>query len=567
MRRRPDAARPARAASELDRAAELTRAGQRDAAEAAYRHVLSRAPDSFRANHALALLRLERGDAEQALAFAERAVALAPSNPGALLNLGAALRSLGQLDRSIAATLRARALAPQIAETHYNLGNTLDERAGEQPRPSAEVEHAYRCALALRPTYLKALYQLAQTLIRSHELAEALGWLDRACALEPHNAALHAARAVVLRQVDRLEAAEASYRRAVVLDPSAAAALFNYGNLRLARADPAGAIAWYDRALDFNPSDAEYHWNRSLALLSAGRFEEGWIEYEWRWRWHGFSTPRRDFEQPLWDGSPLGGRTILLHAEQGLGDTIQFIRYAKPIRAAGGRVVVECQPELARLLAGAPGIDVLVAAGAPLPAFDTHAPLLSLPRLMRTEVASIPAATPYLQSPGGFRLPRPRRFNIGIQWAGNPKHAKDKQRSITPDRFAFLQSLPGVQVYSLQVGWPGDELATQRSTAAIIDLAPQLKDLGDTAAAIMSLDLVVSVDTAVAHLAGALGKPVWTLLAYAADWRWLLGREDTPWYPSMRLFRQPSPGDWDAVMQTVAAHLKARVFRERDHVS
>jgi Flp pilus assembly protein TadD len=566
----------------LARAGAAQRQGRASSEVEAYcRQALSAAPDDVAPHHALGSLLLARGEAAAALPLLERAVTLDPAHAGARINLGSAYRRLGRLDRSMAETGFARALAPGAAEAHFNLANTRDEQAkavpgaiDTAPVDLAEIEAGYRTALALRPDYPKALYHLALHLIGRGEGAAALPIIERACALDPAQAALHGARAIALRIADRFALADAAYRRALALDPAAWGTLYNYGNLRLASADPEGALAWYARAIAFRPDDPEYHWNRSLALLTAGRFAEGWRAYEWRWRWPGFSEAPRDFTQPAWDGGALDGRTILLHAEQGLGDTIQFIRYARLVKERAARVVVECQPELIRLLAGVAGIDHLVARGAALPDFDVHAPLLSLPRLFGTDVATIPAPSAYLDAPAMLDLPpfpslrppglrppglRPPGLKIGIVWAGNPKHGKDRQRSVALDRLAPLAELDGARLYSLQVGPRAAELGTSALAGRIADLSERLDDFADAAGAIAALDLVITVDTAIAHLAGALGAEVWTLLPFAPDWRWLLGRDDSPWYPSMRLFRQAAPGDWDGVIRRVATALAQRL--------
>jgi hypothetical protein len=351
--------------------------------------------------------------------------------------------------------------------------------------------------------------------------------------------------------------AEAAYRRAIMLDPTRAVSYFEFGNLHLVTADPAGAAAWQELALALRPDDPEYRWNHALALLSAGRYAQGWRAYEWRWRWSGFSEPSRNWATPAWDGRNLGKRTILLHAEQGLGDTIQFARYAPLVRKRCGRVVLQCQPELIRLLQGCPGVDALIPDGAPLPAHDAHAPLLSLPRLFHTELETVPpplalaSTRPALDLGAHGQTPR-----VGIAWAGNPKHGRDRQRSVEPGRFAGLAALPGIRLYSLQTGARAEELAASAMAGTIVDLAPELTDFTDTAAAIDALDLVITVDTAIAHLAGTLGRETWVLLSYAPDWRWLTGRDDTPWYPSLRLFRQNAPGDWEGVFQRVETALK-----------
>lgn len=551
--------RPPDARALLAQAAAAERAGRATEAEEYCRraHVLS--PDTFQSNHALGAALLSRGDPVTALPYLARAVSLNPSHAVARLNLGTACRGLGLFEQAIAESLRASALAPELPEIHFNLAVTRDEHRtiGAASYDRLANEATYRIALALRPTYLKALYNLAASLIGRDENAVALELLERACAIDPAVGAPHGARATALRALGRLEEAEAAHRRAVMLDPSHAPGLFNLGNLHLAAADPDAAADWHRLALALRPDDAEYHWNRSLALLSAGRYAEGWRAYEWRWRWHGFSEPPRSWSAAAWDGRGLGKRTILLHAEQGLGDTIQFARYAPMVRRRCGRLVLECQPELIRLLTGCPGVDELVPKGAPLPDHDAQAPLLSLPRIFHTEIETVPSPLALRPRPSTFELPpTPEVLHVGVVWAGNARHAKDAQRSIAPERLAALAGIPGIQLYSLQIGSRASELSASKARDAIVDLSSRLTDLAVTAAAIDALDIVVTVDTAIAHLAGTLGRETWVLLAHAPDWRWLIGRDDTPWYPSVRLFRQRTPGDWDGVFERVAATLK-----------
>ena len=295
-----------------------------------------------------------------------------------------------------------------------------------------------------------------------------------------------------------------------------------------------------------------------------GRFEQGWAGYEWRWKCKEFgSLP--PFQPPLWDGSFLDGRTILVHAEQGLGDTLQFIRYVPSLHQRGGRVILMCQPPLVRLLTRSPGIERLLAHGDPVPEFDVHTPLLSLPRLLGTTLESVPADVPYLEAEPQLveawrhRLGSYPGFKVGIVWQGNPKFRLDRLRSIPLAQFAPLARVPGVHQFSLQKGPGAEQLAAVTDRFPVTDLGRRLDDFMDTAAVLKNLDLVISVDTAIAHLAGALGIPVWVALPFAPDWRWLMGREDSPWYPTMRLFRQTRPGQWEDVFHHIAEALQRRL--------
>ena len=293
-----------------------------------------------------------------------------------------------------------------------------------------------------------------------------------------------------------------------------------------------------------------------------GDFPEGWMEYEWRWKCKDFPSQRQSFGQPQWGGDSLQGRTLLLHAEQGLGDAVQFIRYLPLAAQRGGRIILGCRPELQRLLqTAAPDLQVL-AGGQFLPPFDVHCPLLGLPRLFATDLTNIPRNVPYLHADSADaaiwrdRLADPSSsLKVGLVWAGSPANKNDRNRSLKLASLAPLANVPGVRFLSLQKGAAATEAKTPPEAMELIDVADELKDFADTAALIAVLDLVIAVDTAVVHLAGAMGKPVWVLLPFVPDWRWMLERTDSPWYPTMRLFRQTQLAEWEPVIAEVRARL------------
>ena len=363
--------------------------------------------------------------------------------------------------------------------------------------------------------------------------------------------------ATSLVEPNQLEEAIVGYQQAIRLNPDFPEA---HNNLGLALSE---LTAWeaaehcYQRALALRPDYADAHLNQSLAWLVQGDFQRGWLEYEWRLRTSG-ADGVRDVHRPLWNGQPLPTATILLQAEQGLGDTLQFIRYAPLVKQCVARVFVECEPELVNLLKSMPGIDRLIPRGETLPEFDVHAPLLSLPGIFETELDTIPADVPYLWPAESLlrqwqqTLPGTGFLKVGVVWQGSPQHRRDRWRSIPLEHFSRLAALSGVQLYSIQVGAGREQIKAFSAADRLVDLADQIHDFHDTAAILRNLDLLISCDSAPAHLAGAMGRPVWVALPYSPDWRWLLGREDTPWYPTMRLFRQRQPADWAEVFQRIA---------------
>jgi len=366
----------------------------------------------------------------------------------------------------------------------------------------------------------------------------------------------------VLRSLGRLPEAIAAAEAVLAVEPGNIAALNNRGSALRALGRVAAALASYDRAVARDPQRAQSHFNRAVCRLTAGDFARGWPEYEWRWQLAGFEKDSPLPRLALWLGEEeIAGRTILLHAEQGQGDTIQFCRYAPLVAERGAVVVLAAQPLLKSLLASLPGVRHVLGPDDTGPPPDFRCPLMSLPGIFGTRLASIPASIPYLAPPAGRLQEWSRRLGaakgprIGIAWSGNPRNRHDRDRTLTLAQLGPIAAL-GLPLYCLQREMRPGDLADFAMFANIEYFGEGLRDFADTAALIAQLDLVVSVDTAVAHLAGAMGKPVWTLLPYAGDWRWLLQREDSPWYPTMRLFRQPHPGDWTSVLARVRDELR-----------
>ncbi|MDZ5649246.1 tetratricopeptide repeat protein [Nitrospirillum sp. BR 11828] len=482
---------------------------------------------------------LAAGRREEAIAALESAVAANPRYGEALSNLGAALKAAKRLDDAAARYRQALALFPKVPELHTNLGTVLAEL--NQP---AEALAAYQEAVRLNPAFVG-------------------GWLNVGMGR-------HA--------VDDLEGAADAYRRALALDPSFHRAWTALGAVlyELGRFEEAAAAA--ERALEIHPSGVEANWNLALVSLLLGRYAKGWPLYEWRR--HSRTNPLRTFDRPAWDGAPFPGRTLLVHVEQGLGDVLMVARYLPAVAAMGGRVLLETPPELVDLMQDLvrPGRLELAPTDRPLPPFDLQCPIMSLPGLFKAGISPIPNQVPYLH------VDEPRRarwrdrlaqamapsattrqastqqsLKVALVWAGNPNFTGDRWRSPRLPAFAPVLQVPGVHFFSLQMGDGRRDLAAGPLPAAFTDLAPDIRDFADTAAILMNVDLLISSCTAPVHLAGALGRPVWVVLPRSPDWRWGLGRADSDWYPSARLYRQETRGDWGPVMRQVAAALAARV--------
>ena len=437
-------------------------------------------------------------------------------------NLGLALHAAGRFEEAVTSHRSALSIAPDHPEILYNLANACLELGRID-----EALANYDSVLAKNPSHAGALVNRGNTLLRFNRPADALASYDRALAALPGHPQILTNRGHALRRLDR----------------------------------PSEALADFEAAVAAAPQFAEAHFEAAMTRLTLGDFDAGWKAYEWRWKTASFAGRRRQLRAPLWLGdSPVAGKTILLHAEQGLGDTIQFIRYAPLLASRGAKVVCEVQPELQSLLSRLDGIDI-VAQGERLPSFDLHCPLLSLPLAFATRPETIPAFVPYLTAPverlahWRDRLPQgsPR---VGFVWSGSSSHNNDLNRSIPLARFARLFEDPPVRCFSLQTELRDADCEALRDLPNLVHLGGELGDFADTAAAISSLDAVVSVDTAVAHLAGALGKPVMILLPHAADFRWMRSRDDCPWYPTAKLIRQPAFGDWDSVIACLDDELR-----------
>ncbi|APA85235.1 tetratricopeptide repeat-containing glycosyltransferase family protein [Paraburkholderia sprentiae WSM5005] len=555
----------------LRQAVALQRNGALVEAEELYREILELKPKHGDALRWLGELALQTGRLQEGVDLLKKALALNARQPAVHSNLAYALNALQRHDEALACAERALAMQPEFADALNHRGNA----SAALNRP-LDALASYERALSLVPEFAQAWNNRACVLRDLGRYADALGSCDRALALQPDYPEAWSNRGNVLGDLNQPHEAQRCYQRALELAPAFVDA---WNNLGLAQTDlnqREQALSSYQRALALNPASVEAHWNQALCLLQMGRFDTGWREYEWRWQRNRIKSGKRAFAQPLWLGDfPLDGKTILLHAEQGLGDTLQFCRYATLVAKLGARVVLEVPGTLLRLLSTLDGVDQLVEAGQPLPPFDCHCPLLSLPLAFGTNEASIPAATPYLfaqtaavsewrqriepdtSANASAHASAIRPLKVGLVWAGENRaqvaelRKIDARRSLAFEQLAPLLDVPNVRFFSVQKGAAAPQLADSAHRERVADHTDLLHDFADTAALVASLDLVISVDTSTAHLAGALGKPVWILNRFDTCWRWLLERSDTPWYPCARLFRQPALGDWRSAIEAV----------------
>ncbi len=435
------------------------------------------------------------------------------------------------------------------ASAHYNRGNAL-LAAGD----AAAAADAYRAALALDPLHAGCLNNRGNALRQLDRPAEAAASYRAALGVLPDSYGTHSNLASALLALHQPEAALASLETALRIAPDYPDACDNMGGALLALDRPEAALPWFRRAVALDAGQTQARFGEAMALLALGRLREGFAAYKSRWLDARFCADLRDYAAPLWlGGTDPAGRTLLLHAEQGLGDTIQFARYAPLLRQRGARVVLEVQAPLVGLLA--PLADAVVAAGDALPAHDLRTPLLSLPHACGTDLDSIPAAIPYLPRPPPWPDVRAAGLNVALTVSGSREHPEDALRSLPVAALEPLLAVPGVTLHLVQTELAEADAAWLRARPSVRRHDGRLRDFRDTAGLLSAMDLVISVDTAVAHLAGALGLPVWIMLQHAADFRWLRQRADSPWYPTARLFRQDATRQWPPVVARVAAAL------------
>jgi len=548
------AVQPRHAEALSNRGNALKALGRLDEALASYEKALALQPNyaTGHSNRGAVLSDMKR--LPEALVAFERALALQPDHIEALYNHGHVLHGLGRFEQAIASYDRVLALRPALAAAYVNRANSLNElKRHDEALASCDR------ALATQPNFVEAHVNRGMALHALERHDDAMAAFDRALALAPDYPAAWYNRGATLHALQRYDDAVASYDRAVALKPDYAAAYSNRGAslYEMMRFDE--ALASYDRAVEADPAFPDAHWNEASLRLLLGDLKRGFAEYEWRWTYERLAPAKRDYPQPLWRGEDIAGRTLLLYSEQGFGDTLQFCRYAPLAAARGARVVLEVEPQVERLMRSLPGVEVVLKGSAP-PAFDFHCPLMSLAHAFGTELATVPADVPYLSAPPALaaawaaRLPQDGRRKIGLCWSGNAAHLRDKERSIAFEVLAPLLGADATFVV-VQKDVRDADAALVAARGDVRQVGELLGDFADTAAMLAQLDLVITVDTSIAHLAGALGRPVWLLLPRIPDWRWLLNRDDSPWYPTARLFRQEDGAGWAPVIARVRAAL------------
>jgi tetratricopeptide (TPR) repeat protein len=500
-----------------------------------------------------------RNQFEEALKSYDLALTLKPDLVNVWIRLGDLLHKQKRNDEARLAWSHALTLDPANYEALNGLGNVLlDLRRYE------EAAGYFEKAIALRPDLLPAFNNLGLALIGLRRFDEAVTQLGHAITLSPDVPELYNSRGTALKKLGRLDEALWDYDRAIALKPDYVNAHGNRGACLDDLARPDEAEASFRRAVVLDPGHGDSHWSLAVNRLRAGDLRTGWIESEWRWKARSLGVTARAFDQPLWLGAePIAGKTLLVHCEQGLGDTIQFCRYVPLLAARGAKVILQVDGALKELLSGVKGVAQCIARADALPDFDLHCPLLSLPLAFDTTLPTIPADVPYISVPANAKdwtdwLGESTRSRIGLVWSGNPNHHNDHNRSVPLQTLLPLLEVEA-EFISLQKGARDRDRALLAERRDIRDAEAELASFADTASLMRQLDLVISVDTSVAHLAGSLGKPVWVLLPYVADWRWLTGRDDSPWYPTARLFRQSETRQWDVVVENVLTALRAFV--------
>lgn len=546
-------------------ATSLARRGDLDGAVALLSAGAREFPETPGYHRALADTLLARGDRSGARECLRALLRITPADAHAWLTCATLSHAAGDLHEALQEVRQALALDPANVDGWLECG-VIFRHLGNMEN----AEACYRQALAADPSSARALFNLGNVSREKEDFGQARDLYEQALRLDRGNGDIWNNLGFALHQLDDAEAALSCYQRACLLSPDTAGVYINIGNLLKEQNDLAGAVSMYARALDLNPLHPEAHHSLSLVLLSMGDFEAGWKEFEWRLQCTdtGGRAGVRTFPRPRWDGSPLNGRRLLVYAEQGLGDTIQFARFLPRLAASGARIIFACYPRLIGLCRSLEDIEEIADITSPtLPGFDAYTALMSIPHLTGLTLGSIPSLMPYLGtgselSPACQDILRTSGFKAGVVWASNTRNRIAAMKSLPIRECIPLAGIDGVTWYSLQAGEAAAEAEECREAFPLVRIPSSMDTMDVTAAVIKELDLVITVDTSIAHLAGALAKPVWTLLPFAADWRWMAGRTDTPWYPTMKLFRQTHRGDWsgpvgricDELRKTVAAY-------------
>ena len=591
---RPQASAGGSVSPQLNQAFALFKAGQLDQAEKAYAKLVADHPRLAVAHNHLGLIAKALGQIERAESLLRRAVELDPKDVSGHINLGNLLSKLGRHVDADASYARALELAPDNEDcllnrgwARYSLGDGSGalgfyQRAATKYPSSAralngegiayallgrlaEAEAAYRRALAADPRFGGAFNNLGVLLKRLGRYDEACDAYRRALAIDPGSVEALNNLGCALQEMGRLDEAKAALSRAIELAPSYADAIANLGNAHLAGLELGAAMSAYERAGAIAPAASDYGLNKAFVHLLRGDFQAGWEAYEARLRMPELVERFRNVNLPRWTGDRLNEGRLLILDEQGLGDTLQFLRFVpRVVEQAGGGVALRVSPALRRLIPAWSGVE-LIEENQSYIGCSAWCPLLSLPYAMGLGASDVTAPIPYLALPAGLAEAWERRlgrdgFKVGLVWAGSPGHKRDRERSIPPAQLEPLFRLPGVRLFSLQKVHAPGALEALRAYGPIVDLSADLADLAETGAAAGAMDCVITVDTSVAHLASALGVPVWAMVAYSPDWRWMLERADSPWYPTLRLVRQQTPGDWRGVVSRVAAAAAARAL-------
>jgi tetratricopeptide (TPR) repeat protein len=503
----------------------------------------------------------KRGQIDEAIKCYIKSIELNPNNANPYINLGSILQEKWQIDEAIKNYKIALSLRPNDAVANYNIASAF-HKIGQVDKAIA----FYNKALQLNPNSF-VYNNLGNALIDKSQLDEAILCFQKSLQIDPNYANAYSNLGVAFKEKWQIDKAITCFLKAIRLNPNHADAFNNLGSISSMNGQLDESIKYFKKAIQLNPNHADAHFGLSLTLLSLGNFAEGLKEHEWRWKSRDFLKNNcfhkpDNFPHPILNGLDLAGQTIMIYAEQGLGDEIQFIRYAPLVAQHGAKVIIECHQELSSLLQSIEGVKQFIVQGEPLPDFDMQCPLLTLPLVFNTTLENIPAEVPYISVTSMLiqkwkdKIQQDNsRLKIGLVWQGNPKHKNDINRSIPFAHFSPFAKLSDITFYSLQKGKASEHAKLFSTGMKFLDLTEEINDFSDTAALIKNLDLIISVDTAVTHLAGALGKPVWTLIPFRSDWRWMLNRDHSPWYPTMRLFRQPSPKDWESVIEKVTDEL------------